>query len=87
MAARYRVHRLLQDLVNPDKAARFLSEPESVYSEYQLNETEKSALRDGSPQSLAALGVHPLLQMTFLFVRDPLMRERGSFADLLAEFE
>jgi hypothetical protein len=86
MPARYQVHRLLQDLVDPGKAARFVAEPESCYSEYQLSEVEKIALRDGSPQALHALGVHPLLQMTLLFARDRGTAERGSFADLLAEF-
>jgi hypothetical protein len=68
--APYRVHRLIQDLNrDPRLVAAFLREPEAVFQAYDIAENERQLLREGTPRSLIALGVHPNLQMKFLRIR------------------
>jgi hypothetical protein len=70
--APYRVHKLIQDLMrNPEAAAAFAADPEPTFTAYELAETEKRLLRDGSPAALHELGVHPNLQMKYLRLRAP----------------
>ncbi len=70
--ARYRVHRLIQDLmVDADGAAAFARDPEPAFTKYGLSEEERAALRDGAPAALIALGVHPNLQMKYRRIRAP----------------
>lgn len=67
--APYRVHRLIQDLNrDPRLASMFVSDPEPVFQQYAIAENEKQLLRQGSPQALMRLGVHPNLQMKLLRV-------------------
>jgi hypothetical protein len=69
-AAPYRVHRLIQDLNrDPKLAATFVSDPEPVFEQYGIAENERQVLRDGAPQALMMLGVHPNLQMKLLRIR------------------
>ena len=68
--APYRVHRLIQDLNrDPRLVATFASEPETVFQAYGIPEEERQLLRQGTPQALMTLGVHPNLQMKFLRIR------------------
>jgi hypothetical protein len=70
MAARYPVHKMIQDLMrDPERAAAFSKEPEPVFEAYGLTEDEKALLRDGSLPALHQLGVHPNLQMKYARLR------------------
>jgi hypothetical protein len=70
--APYRVHRLIQDLMrDAARAAAFARDPEPEFAAYDLAETEKALLRDGSPAALHRLGVHPNLQMKYGRIRQP----------------
>jgi hypothetical protein len=83
MTARYRVHRLLQDLLNPENMARYKSNPDAIFAAYGLDSGESDALRAATPDSLAAIGVHPLLQMILLADANPMMVEMGSIGHLV----
>lgn len=85
MAAAYRVHKLLQELVDPTNAEQMLSDPESLFDRYGLAPEERQALLDGTPESMGELGVHPLLQMMLLFVRSPEMGQEGALSGVMAE--
>jgi hypothetical protein len=85
MAAAYRVHKLLQELSDPALAQQFLQDPESHFDRYGLEPVERQALREGTPQAMGALGVHPLLQMMLLFVRSPEMATQGVLSGVYAE--
>lgn len=85
MAAAYRVHKLLQELVDPKNAEQMLSDPESLFDRYGLAPEERQALLDGTPESMGELGVHPLLQMMLLFVRSPEMGQEGALSGVMAE--
>lgn len=85
MAAAYRVHKLLQELVEPSNAEQLLADPESLFDRYGLAPEERRALLEGTPESMGQLGVHPLLQMMLLFVRSPEMQEGGALSGVLAE--
>ena len=68
--APYRVHRLIQDLNrDPRLVQTFLREPEAMFQAYAIAENERQLLREGTPQALITLGVHPNLQMKFLRIR------------------
>jgi 2'-aminobiphenyl-2,3-diol 1,2-dioxygenase small subunit len=68
--AAYRVHRLIQDLNRDSRlASTFLSDPEPLFQQYGIAEHERELLREGTPQALMAIGVHPNLQMKFLRIR------------------
>jgi hypothetical protein len=70
--ARYPVHKLIQDLMkDPARAAAFAKDPEPEFSVYGFAEAEKALLRDGSPDALHRLGVHPNLQMKYARLRAP----------------
>lgn len=72
MAAAYRVHRLIQDLMrDPAAAAEFARDPQPAFERYGLTAEERAALAEGSPQALIALGVHPNLQMKYVRLRAP----------------
>jgi hypothetical protein len=68
--AAYRVHRLIQDLNRDARlATMFLSDPDRLFEQYALAENERLLLREGTPEALMRLGVHPNLQMKFLRIR------------------
>ena len=70
--APYRVHKLIQDLLkDPAAAAAFVSDPGSTFAAYNLTEEERAMLRDGTPEALHCLGVHPNLQMKYKRLRSP----------------
>ena len=68
--APYRVHRLIQDLNrDPRLVDTFMREPAAVFQVYGITENERQLLREGTPQALMTLCVHPNLQMKFLRIR------------------
>lgn len=70
MSAPYRVHRLIQDLMqNAAEAAAFAKDPEPAFKRYGLSDRESALLRDGSRAALIELGVHPNLQMKYARLR------------------
>lgn len=70
--ARYAVNRMVQDLFRqPGMLERFRERRAEVYEEYGLDAAERAALDEGSPQALAAAGVHPILQMHYLLASNP----------------
>lgn len=70
--ARYAVNRMVQDLFRqPGMLERFRDQRAAVYAEYGLDEAERRALDEGSPEALAAAGVHPILQMHYLLASNP----------------
>ncbi len=72
MKAAYRVHKMIQDIfADPARAAAFAQNHEPDFVRYELTADEKAALIDGSRSALAALGVHPSLQMKFGRIRRP----------------
>lgn len=72
MAAAYRVHRLIQDLMkDPEQAARFRESADPFFDEYALAESERELLRLGTPEALIELGVHPNLQMKYFRIISP----------------
>jgi 2'-aminobiphenyl-2,3-diol 1,2-dioxygenase, small subunit len=74
--ARYVVHRLIQNLFKePGLLERLTTAPDSVYDAYGLDEAERTAVSDASPPALAAIGVHPILQMHLMLARNPHMAE------------
>lgn len=87
MTAAYRVHKLLQELSDPALADHFRNDPESHFDRYGLEPPERQALREGTPQAMSAIGVHPLLQMMLLFVRSPEMGQQGALSGVLAELK
>jgi 2'-aminobiphenyl-2,3-diol 1,2-dioxygenase, small subunit len=70
--ARYVVHQLIQNLFKePGLLERLRATPEAVFDDYGLSAEERAAFKDGSPPALAAIGVHPILQMHVLLACNP----------------
>lgn len=70
--ARYAVNRLVQELFRqPGLLERFRERRAEVYDAYGITAEERTALDEGSPPSLTAAGVHPILQMHYLLACDP----------------
>lgn len=68
--APYRVHRMIQDLLADETAARvFAQDPQSIFDLYGINASEAAALEARTIESMSALGVHPNLQMKYLRLR------------------
>ena len=86
--AAYRVHRLIQDL-NRDAGlvTTFLSDPEPLFQRYGLAENERQLLREGTPDALLKLGVHPNLQMKFLRIRSAPGAAPGPLASYLRDLK
>ena len=85
--ARYAVHQLIQNLFKePGLLDRLKSEPEAVYDSYGLTAAEREALSEASAASLASIGVHPILQMHLMLVRNPQMAETISVKAYTAEW-
>ena len=77
--ARYVVHRLIQNLFKePGLLERLATAPDAVYDAYGLDDAERTAVSDASPPALAAIGVHPILQMHLMLARNPQMAETMS---------
>lgn len=71
---------MIQDMCrDPDSITRLREEAETVFSEYQLDENEKAALRTGDPLFIVSeTNAHPILAMHYLFVAKPEVMEQMS---------
>lgn len=69
MMGPYRINRMIQDL-NGDPAARaaFKADPQATYAAYGVEDFEQALLADGAIEALTSLGVHPNLQMKWMFI-------------------
>lgn len=65
----YRINRMIQDL-NADPAAkeRHRAGPDATYAAYAITADEQALLTDGSIAAMGRLGVHPNLQMKWMFI-------------------
>jgi hypothetical protein len=85
--ARYVVHQLIQNLFKePGLLDRLNSAPESVYDSYELTAEERVALSEASPDALASIGVHPILQMHLMLAQNPQMAEMISVKSYTGEW-
>jgi hypothetical protein len=85
--ARYVVHQLIQNLFKePGLLDRLNSAPESVYDSYGLTAEERAAFSEASPEALASIGVHPILQMHLMLARNPQMAEMISVKSYTGEW-
>lgn len=72
MSTPYRIHKMIQDLQrDAARAEEFAGDPCPEFDRYDLTAGERAALLDGSRERLAALGVHPSLQMKLRRLRYP----------------
>lgn len=70
--ASYRAERLAQQLyVNPELAHRYKTDREALFAEYGIPEDEREGLREGTPQALARIRLHPILCIHFLMGTNP----------------
>lgn len=70
--ASYKTERLAQQFFkDPEIARRFKADQEAVFDEYGVPEHEREALREGTPQALARIQLHPILCIHFLMGTDP----------------
>jgi hypothetical protein len=70
--ASYRAERLAQQLyVNPQLAQRFKTDREGLFEEYGIPEFERAGLREGTPEALARIQLHPILCIHFLMGTNP----------------
>jgi 2'-aminobiphenyl-2,3-diol 1,2-dioxygenase small subunit len=77
----HRVNNLIQTMCRrPETMARLNAEPEKVFEEFGLSETEKQALRSIDPGQMAGIGAHPILQMHYMMARNPGMAQQMSIA-------
>lgn len=80
MGARYRVHGLIHALDrDPDLARRFREDPRPLFARWELDDEECTALQEATPESLARIGVHPLMRIRFLRALFP---ERPAFMSI-----
>lgn len=80
--ARYEVDRLIQDMSKKEGLiARVNEAPSEVFEQYGLTSPERAALLEATPQALASIGVHPILQMHYLMYRNPDMATQVSIKD------
>ncbi|BAN51413.1 MULTISPECIES: subunit of meta-cleavage enzyme [Pseudomonadaceae] len=80
--ARYEVDRLIQDMSKKEGLiGRVIDTPSDVFEEYGLTPPERTALLEGTPQALASIGVHPILQMHYLMYKNPEMATHVSIKD------
>ena len=87
--ASYATHRLIQSLCRaPDLARRLREDSDSVFAEFGISGVEAQALRSFSPQGLAEIGVHPILQIHFMMAVSTEFGDRmrvTGFADRIKE--
>ncbi len=70
------VNRLVQRLCRePALVERLKREPQAVWGEAGLSDAEGQALAEGSPEALARVGLHPILQVHWMLAMSPQMAE------------
>jgi hypothetical protein len=66
----YHIHRMIQDLLRDSAAAaQFAVDPSDAFARYGVTAEEASLLETLSIEGMAALQVHPNLQMKYLRLR------------------
>jgi hypothetical protein len=86
--ASYRTERLAQQLyVNSELARRFKADREALFDEFGVPEHEREGLREGTPQALARIRLHPILCIHFLMGTNPGVQRMlsGELLDRLEE--
>ena len=82
-------NRLVQRLCrDPELVTRLRNEPESVFRDHGLSSDEARALAAGDPAALAAIGLHPILQVHLMMAMIPQMADlinMSAFARRLEE--
>ncbi len=75
----YRVNRFIQRTCRtPQGISRLNEDLEAAFAEFGLAEEERKALRDGGPEAMGRIGVHPILQMHWRMARAPELTQRMS---------
>jgi 2'-aminobiphenyl-2,3-diol 1,2-dioxygenase small subunit len=83
--ASYATHKLLQSFCrSPDLARRLADEPGALFAEFGIEEAEGAALMAGTPEALAGIGVHPILQVHFMIMASPDFRKGMDITPFLA---
>lgn len=73
----YHLNRMIQDaLRQPALMGRLMMEPEALFDEYKMTESEKTVFREPNPERLQSIGVHPILAMVYMIPRDDQARKR-----------
>jgi 2'-aminobiphenyl-2,3-diol 1,2-dioxygenase small subunit len=86
MSARAVVHQLVWELhQDAGLRQRFSAAPAQVYADYGLTAAERAALDEGSPPALAGIGMHPLVQITYLVIKSPDFRGLADASDYLPD--
>jgi hypothetical protein len=69
MVDSYRINRMIQDLNgDPEARERHRADPAATYARYDIDAGEQALLADGSIAAMTRLGVHPNLQMKWMFI-------------------
>lgn len=69
MADTYRLNQMIQDLNgDPEAKERHRADPGGTYRKYGVSSGEQALLADCSIEAMAALGIHPNLQMKWIFI-------------------
>ena len=64
--ASLRTENFIRDLnVRPEIGARYHSERETLFEEFQIPEDEREAMREATPPALNRIGLHPVLQIHY----------------------
>lgn len=71
--ASYATEALVQALTTVEGVAeRWATDPKALFEERAIPESERAALLEGTPPALAAIGLHPILQIHyFIGTRSP----------------
>lgn len=65
----YRLNQMIQDINgDPEAKERHRADPDSSYRKYGVGPDEQALLADGSIEAMTALGIHPNLQMKWIFI-------------------
>ena len=54
---------------------RLRRDPKTVYREFGVSAEEEIALAEGTPEAMARIGVHPILQVHWMMAMNPQMGE------------
>lgn len=69
MPKTYRLNQMIQDLNGDFEAKkRHRSDPNATYRRYEVSSHEQALLADGSIEAMTELGIHPNLQMKWIFI-------------------
>ncbi len=78
----FRTHRMIEKMIlDPNLLERVIQDREAVFEEFDIPETEKQSLREGTTEALNKVGVHPILQIFYQLTLNPAMLEHMSLKD------